>query len=76
MVQQLDDILSSAHQIPVVGVDQPPNVDPFVYRPVERGQRAQSESPVSFSLPIRPAPYVSYMSLTVNTCLHALMISL
>ena len=54
MVQQLDEILSSADQIPVVGVDQPPNVDPFVYRPVERGQRARSESPGSFSLPLRP----------------------
>ena len=54
MVQQLDEILSSAHQIPVVGVDQPPNVDPFVYRPVERGQRPRSESPGSFSLPLRP----------------------
>ena len=53
MVQQLHDILSSSHQIPV-GVDQPPNVDPFVYRPVERGQRARSESPGSFSLPLRP----------------------
>jgi hypothetical protein len=55
MVQQLDEILSSAHQIPVVGVDQPPNVDPFVYQPVERGQRARSESPGSFSLPVRPS---------------------
>jgi len=54
MVQQLDEILSSAHQIPVVCIDQPPNVDPFVYRPVERGQRARSESPGSFSLPPRP----------------------
>ena len=54
MVQQLDEILSSADQIPVVGVEQPPNVDPFIYRPVERGQRARSESPVSFSLPLRP----------------------
>ena len=54
MVQQLDEILSSADQIPVVGVEQPPNVEPFVYRPVERGQRARSESPVSFSLPLRP----------------------
>jgi hypothetical protein len=54
MVQQLDEILSSAHQIPVVGVDQPPNVDPFVYRPVEQGQRARSESTGSFSLPLRP----------------------
>ena len=54
MVQQLDEILSSADQIPVVGVEQPPNVDPFVYRPVERGQRARSESPGSFSLPLRP----------------------
>ena len=54
MVQQLDEILSSADPIPVVGVEQPPNVDPFVYRPVERGQRARSESPVSFSLPLRP----------------------
>jgi len=52
MVQQLDEILSSADQIPVVGVEQ--LVDPFVYRPVERGQRARSESPGSFSLPIRP----------------------
>ena len=60
MVQQLDDILSSAHQIPVVGIDQPPNVEPFVYRPVERGRRARSESPVSFSLPLRPhtVPFV------------------
>lgn len=55
MVQQLDEILSSAHQIPVVGIDQPPNVDPFIYRPVERGRRARSESPGSFSLPLRPA---------------------
>ena len=54
MVQQLDEILSSADQIPVVGIEQPPNVDPFVYRPVERGQRARSESPGSFSLPHRP----------------------
>ena len=54
MVQQLDEILSSAHQMPVVGVDQPPIVDPFVYQPVERGQRARSESPGSFSLPLRP----------------------
>jgi hypothetical protein len=54
MVQQLDEILSSADQIPVVGVEQPPNVDPFIYRPVERGQRARSESPGSFSLPLRP----------------------
>ena len=54
MVQQLDEILSSADRIPVVGVEQPPNVEPFVYRPVERGQRARSESPVSFSLPLRP----------------------
>jgi hypothetical protein len=54
MVQQLDEILSSADQIPAVGVEQPPNVDPFVYRPVERGQRARSESPGSFSLPLRP----------------------
>jgi hypothetical protein len=53
MVQQLHDILSSSHEIPV-GVDQPPNVDPFVYRPVERGQRARSESPGSFSLLPRP----------------------
>ena len=55
MVQQLDEILSSAHQIPVVGVDQPPNVDPFEYRPrsVERGPRARSESPGSFSVPLR-----------------------
>ena len=51
MVQQLDEILSSADQVPVVGVEQPPNVDPFVYHP---GQRARSESPVSFSLPLRP----------------------
>ena len=35
MVQQLDKILSSVDQLPVVGVDQPLNVDPFVYRPVE-----------------------------------------
>ena len=55
MVQQLDEILPSEHQIPIVSVDQPPNVDPFVYRPVERGQRARSESPGSFSLPLRPA---------------------
>ena len=55
MVQQLDEILSSAHQIPSVGIDQPPNIDPFVYRPVERGRRARSESPGSFSLPLRPA---------------------
>jgi hypothetical protein len=40
MVQQLDEILSSAHQIPVVGIDQPPNVDPFIYRPVEQGRHA------------------------------------
>ena len=66
MVQQLDEILSSEDQIPVVGVEQPPNVDPLVYWPVERGQRARSESPGSFSLPIRPGtvplvvPLVSY----------------
>ena len=65
MVQQLDEILS-ADQMPAVGVEQPPNVDPFVYQPVERGQRARSESPVSFSLPLRPGtvplvvPPVSY----------------
>ena len=54
MVQQLHNILSSSHQIIVpVGVDQPPNVDPFVSRPVEQGQRARSESPGSFSLPLR-----------------------
>ena len=35
MVQQLDEILSSVDQMPVVGIEQPPNVDPFVYRPVE-----------------------------------------
>ena len=54
MAQQLDEILSSAHQIPVVGVNQPSNVVPFVYRPVERGQRARSESPGSSSLLLRP----------------------
>jgi hypothetical protein len=59
MVQQLDEILSSAHQIPVV-IDQPPNVDPFAYRPVERGRHARSESPGLFTLPLRPAtvPFV------------------
>jgi hypothetical protein len=45
MVQQLDEILSSAHQIPAVGINQPPNVDPFIYQPVEQGWHAQSESP-------------------------------
>jgi hypothetical protein len=50
VVQQFDEILSSADHIPDVGIEQPPNVDPFVYRPVEQGQRAQSESPGSFSL--------------------------
>ena len=40
MVQQYDEILSSVDQMPVVGIEQPPNVDPFVYQPVERGQRA------------------------------------
>ena len=54
MVQQLDEILSSADQMPVVGIEQPPNVDPFVYRPVKRGQRTRSESPGSFNLPLRP----------------------
>ena len=54
MVQQLDKILFSADQIPVFGVDQPPNVDPFVYQPVKQGQHAQSESLGSFSLPLRP----------------------
>ena len=34
MVQQLHDILSSSHEIPVA-VDQPPNVQPFVYWPVK-----------------------------------------
>ena len=60
MAQRLDEILSSGHQIPVVGIDQPPNVDPFVYRPVERGQRARSESPGSLNLPLRPrtVPFV------------------
>ena len=53
-MQQLDEILSSADQIPVVGVEQPPNADPFVFRPAERGQRARSESPESISLPLRP----------------------
>jgi len=57
MVQQLDEILSSAHQMPVVSIDQPPNVDPFTYRPVERGRRVRSESPGSFSLPARPSTY-------------------
>jgi hypothetical protein len=55
MVQQLDEILSSAHQIPIVGIDQPPNFDLFIYQPVERGQHAQSKSPGLFSLPLRPA---------------------
>lgn len=55
LVQQLDEILSSALPIPSVGIDQPPNVEPFVYRPVERGRRARSESPGSFRLPLRPA---------------------
>jgi hypothetical protein len=54
MVQQLDEILSSADQILVVGVEQPSNVDPFVYHPIERGHRARSESPGSFCLPLRP----------------------
>jgi hypothetical protein len=60
MVQQLNEILSSAHQIPVVGIDQPPNVDLFIYWPVERGRHTQSKSPGSFSLPLRPAtvPFV------------------
>jgi hypothetical protein len=57
MVQQLDEILSAAHRVPVGDIDQPPNVDPFVYRPVERGRRARSESPGSFSLPLRPATF-------------------
>ena len=39
-VQRLDEVFSSADQIPVVGIDQPPNVDLFLYRPVKLGQRA------------------------------------
>jgi hypothetical protein len=61
MVQELDEILSSAHQIPAVDIDQPPNVDPFVYRPVERGRRAWSESPGSINLPPRPPTVPFYV---------------
>ena len=41
-------------------IAEPPNIDPFAYRPVERGQRSRSESPGSFSMLLidRPATVV------------------
>ena len=49
LVQQLDEILSSAAHLPPVVVEQPPRLVPFVYQPAERGARARSASPVSLS---------------------------
>ena len=39
-------------------IAEPPNIDPFAYRPVERGQRSRSERPGSFSMLLRPATVV------------------
>ena len=52
VAQQLDDILSST-QMPQPTPSQLPHVEPFVYRPTDRGTRARSASPTSMELPPR-----------------------
>lgn len=52
VAQQLDDILSST-QMPQPTPSHLPHVEPFVYRPTDRGTRARSASPTSMELPPR-----------------------
>ncbi|KAF9530522.1 hypothetical protein CPB83DRAFT_165178 [Crepidotus variabilis] len=55
IAQQLDEILSASQHAPMPPPELP-RVDPFVYRPSERGARARSASPASLeSLPARPS---------------------
>jgi hypothetical protein len=55
MVEQLDDILSSSAHLTPSGVVHAPNLVPFTYQPVERGQRPRSASPRSIvTVPPRP----------------------
>ena len=55
MVEQLDDILSSSTHLTPSGGVHAPNLVPFTYRAVERGQRPRSASPRSMdNLPARP----------------------
>ncbi|CAA7269900.1 unnamed protein product [Cyclocybe aegerita] len=55
VAQQLDTILSSAHDPRPRPPPELPQVRPFIYRPTERGDRARSASPASIeTVPPRP----------------------
>lgn len=49
IAQQLDEILSAAH-VPPTTPSELPRIQPFIYRPADRGGRARSVSPVSMEL--------------------------
>ena len=50
IAQQLDEILSAA-QVPPTTPSDLPRIQPFLYRPADRGARARSISPTSMELP-------------------------
>jgi len=50
IAQQLDEILSAA-QVPPTTPSELPRIQPFLYRPADRGARARSISPISMEMP-------------------------
>jgi len=50
IAQQLDEILSAA-QVPPTTPSELPRIQPFLYRPADRGARARSISPISMEIP-------------------------
>ena len=61
IAQQLDEILSAGQVAPTTHSDLP-RVQPFLYRPADRGARARSLSPTSMEIPrARTVPLVFSM---------------